>query len=799
MEEFLKRLALLPPDKRERLLAQLPPLSYAQQRLWFLDQLEGPSPAYNMPAAVRLDGPLRPRALARAFAEVLRRHEPLRTAFASLAGRPLQLLAPLSPPPLPLLDLSALRPPARAEEFSRLRAEEARLPFDLTRPPLLRLRLLRLSPDRHVALVTMHHIASDGWSVGVLVKEVAALYEAYAGGGESPLAELPVRYADYAAWQREHLRGERLARELAYWRGQLADAPALELPTDRPRPAAASYRGGHVAFRLSAEVTRGLREAGRREGATLFMVTLAGFQTLLSRYTGQREVAVGTPVAGRGRRELEGLIGFFVNTVVLRGDLSGDPSFAELVGRARALTLEGYAHAEAPFEQVVEELAPERDLSRSPLFQVMMAFQNTPAEPLRLKGLTLTALPADHFAARFDLLLSLTEADEGITGSLQYRQDLFDATTAERMVEHYQTLMAGAAADPRRPISRLPLLSERERKQQLEEWNATAAEYPRHRCVHELFEEQAERTPDAVAVADGHDEVTYRELNRRANQLAHHLRGMGVRAGQSVGVCVGRSVETALAALAVLKAGGAYVPLEVESGPERLRWVVEDAGLCLLVTRQRVTASPPVHVEKTVSLDTDWEQVAQAPAYNPAVETDEEQAACVVYKSTAAGKPLGVVLSHRHLLERLFRAQDTHRLGTSDSLPPRAPSGSDPAAWEIFRPLLSGDRLVMARSGGAASQGEEGAGGTETLVEELVAVVWGELLGREVWGRGANFFEVGGDAQSGARIMSRVREVFGVDLEPRWLFERPTLGGLSAVIEERMIEEAERTNGGVLT
>jgi non-ribosomal peptide synthetase component F len=428
----------------------------------------------------------------------------------------------------------------------------------------------------------------------------------------------------------------------------------------------------------------------------------------------------------------------------------------------------------------------------------MMAFQNTPAEPLRLKGLTLTALPAEHFAARFDLLLSLTEEDGGITGSLQYKEDLFDATTAERMVEHYRTLLEGAAADPQQPISRLPLLSERERKQQLEEWNATAAEYPRHRCVHDLFEEQVERTPDAVAVVDARGEVTYGELNRRANQLAHHLRGMGVSEGQSVGVCVERSVESALAALAVLKAGGVYVPLEVESGPERLQQLAEDAGLGALVTRQRFVASWPGHVAKTVLLDADMERVAQAPTYNPSSETDEGKAACVLYESTAAGKSTGAVISHQALLERLFRTRDTYRLGASDGVLRKDPFGPDPAPWEIFRPLLSGGRLVMARSVGSAPLDEEGAEGAETLVEELVALIWGELLGREV-GRDANFFEVGGDEHSWARMLGRVREVFGVDLGPRLLSERPTLGGLSALIEERMIEEAEKVDGSVLT
>ena len=476
MNELAQRLALLSPEKRAQLLDQLPPLSFAQQRLWFIDQFEeGASAFYNMPASVRLEGPLDYRALTRTFNEIVRRHETLRTAFIAVAGQPVQVVNAALSLPLPLVDLSALHGDERAAELQRLRRAEAERRFDLSCAPLLRVSLVRLTPNEHVALFTMHHIVSDGWSIGVLVREVAVLYQAYAAGKESPLPELPIQYADYAVWQRERLQGERLEQELSYWRQQLGgELSSLELPTDRARPAVQSYRGWHVQFALNEELTSGLRQLARREAATLFMTLLAAFQALLQRYSGQQEIVVGTPVAGREQPETEALIGFFVNPIVLRGDLSGNPTFTELLRRVREATLAAYAHQRVPFEKLVEELQPQRSLSHSPLFQVMMVLQNTPAESLRLAGLTLTALPAEHTAARFDLLLSLTETAEGITGSLQYKQDLFNASTAEQIVAHYQTLLAGIVANPQERISRLPLLSEKEQKQQLDEWNATA-------------------------------------------------------------------------------------------------------------------------------------------------------------------------------------------------------------------------------------------------------------------------------------------------------------------------------------
>jgi NRPS condensation-like uncharacterized protein len=477
MNELVQRLTALPPEKRAQLLAQLPPLSFAQQRLWFIDQFEeGASAFYNMTAGVRLEGQFNFRALVRTFNEIVRRHDTLRTSFLAVEGQPVQVVKPKLSLSFPLIDLSYLQETERDDELQRLRREDVERPFDLSLAPLLRVLLVRLGPSVHIVLVTMHHIVSDGWSIGVLIKEVAALYQAYAAGKESPLTELSIQYSDFASWQRQQLQGESLENELAYWRGELGtELPTINLPTDRQRPAVQSYRGALVPVNIGTELTKALRQLAQQQGATLFMVLLSAFQALLQRYSGQDQIVVGTPVAGREQPETETLIGFFVNTIVLRGDLSGGPSFTELLARVRQTTLNAYAHQSVPFEKLVEELQPQRSLSHAPLFQVMIVLQNTPAETLSLPGLTLTALPSEQSAALFDLLLSLTEIDGAISGSLQYSTDLFNPTTAQQLVAHFQTLLTLIAANPEKPIAQLQLLSEQERKQQLGDWNATAA------------------------------------------------------------------------------------------------------------------------------------------------------------------------------------------------------------------------------------------------------------------------------------------------------------------------------------
>ena len=502
LEDPMRRNAASPEDSVDDVTAGSVsfPLSFAQQRLWFLDQLEPGSGAYNVPMALRLGGQLDVAALERSLNEILRRHDALRTRFPARQELPVQAISSPAPLPLPEVDLTGMPALEREDEALRRVAEEAALPFDLAGGPLVRGRRLVLSDDEQILVLTMHHIVSDGWSAGIFLRELAALYDAFRNGRGSPLPELPIQYADYALWQRQRLQGETLERELAYWRGRLKGTPTeLDLPTDRPRPAVASFRGGTETARFPEALLEDLKALSREEGATLFMTLLAAFQTLLARCTGQDDIWVGSPIAGRTQIETEGLIGFFVNTLVLRGDLSGDPTFRELLGRLREVALGAYAHQELPFEKLVEELQPARSLSVTPLFQVMFSLQNTGKE-IEISGLTVKGVRVPRDAAHFDLSLSVAEKTDGLSCSLEYRSELFDASTIERMLKHLEVLLEGIVADPDTRLSRLPLLTAGERRRLIVDWNATDAEYPRDKTLHRLFEEQAARTPDAVAV-----------------------------------------------------------------------------------------------------------------------------------------------------------------------------------------------------------------------------------------------------------------------------------------------------------
>ncbi|HEU4452404.1 MAG TPA: condensation domain-containing protein, partial [Longimicrobium sp.] len=531
------------------------PLSFAQERLWFLDRLEPGSTTYNLPAAWRLGGALDERALERALGEVVRRHEALRTVFAEADGSPVQVISPFAGFTLPVENLSALGEADREAAVGRRAGEEAARPFDLAVGPLFRAALLRLGAEEHVLLLSMHHVVSDGWSMGVIFRELSALYAAYREGGESPLAELAVQYADYAVWQREQLAGEVLDRQLTYWKERLADAPALlELPTDHPRPAVQTYRGATVPVELSPELLERLQALGRSEGATLYMTLLGAFQVLLSKYSGSEDVVVGSPIAGRTRGEVEELIGFFVNTLVLRTDLSGDPSFRETLRRVREATLGAYEHQELPFEKLVVELQPERSLSHSPLFQVMFTFQNAEGRGDALAGLEVSGAGAAREIAQFDLSLTLAATPQGLRGGLSYSTDLFERGTVERMLGHLERVLEQVAADADVRLSRLELLGEPERALVVEEWNRTEAEYPADRCIHQLFEAQAARTPDAAALVFEDETLTYAELDARANRLAHRLAGLGAGPEARVGICVDRSAQMVVAMLAVLKA-----------------------------------------------------------------------------------------------------------------------------------------------------------------------------------------------------------------------------------------------------
>ncbi|MET0646190.1 MAG: amino acid adenylation domain-containing protein [Pyrinomonadaceae bacterium] len=674
-------------------------LSFAQQRLWFIDQLERGSSFYNTPVAVRLSGVLQQEVLERTLSEIVRRHETLRTHFAEVDGKPVQIISPAAPLPLPVTDLSGLAEAEREAAAARLASEEAAIPFDLGTGPLIRARLLRLSAEEHVVLLTMHHIVTDGWSIGVFIKEVAALYEAYTRGRTSPLAELEFQYADYAAWQRGWLQGEALEAQLGYWREQLGGRlPVLELPTDRPRPAVQSFRGARCTLRLSPQLVESLTSHGRREGVTLFMTLLAAFQTLLHRYTQQDDVLVGTAIANRNRAETEQLIGFFANTLVMRTSLAGDPTFIEVLHRVREVSLGAYAHQDLPFEKLVEELQPERSLSHLPLFQTMFILQNAPLQRLELDSLKLSPLEVDNWSAKLDLLLTMTEDPQGLTGTWIYNTDLFDATTVERMMVHFQTLLEGVAADPHQKISTMPLLSQEEWRQSVVEWNSATSEQGGSRCMQELFEEHAERTPDAVAVVYEDEELSYDELNRRANRLAHYLKRLGAGPQVLVGICVERSVEMIVGLLGILKAGATYVPLDPTYPSERLAFMVEDSRTPILLTQERLVPILPAQGTRVVCLDADWHLIAQEGAENPSTAVTPENLAYVIYTSGSTGRPKGVMVCHRAVVHLFHALQPRIGFDARDVWTVVHSYAFDFSVWEIWGALLHGGRLVIVPS-----------------------------------------------------------------------------------------------------
>jgi amino acid adenylation domain-containing protein len=669
------------------------PLSYAQQRLWFIDQLDPGSPAYNLSSAVLLRGRLDADALRRTLSEVVRRHEALRTTFEERDGRPVQVIHEHEPLRLEVEDLSGS---ADAEgEARRLVEDEARTPFDLAEGPPLRARLLRLAEEEHVLAVTLHHIVSDGWSMGILIREVAGLYGAYARGEESPLPELAVQYADYAAWQREHLAGEALERQLDYWRVQLCgELPTLELPTDKPRPAMQRLAGATERAEMG-DVGEALRGLSRREGVTPFMVLLAAWQVLLSRYTGQDDIIVGTPVAGRGRAEVEGLIGFFVNTLVLRTDLSGDPTFRELLGRVREVCLEAYAHQDVPFEKLVEELQPERDLSRSPIFQVMFDVQHSSAGKFELPGLSLTPLETDDETSKFDLSLTFGEKDGRLEAAFVYSTDLFEAGSIRSTARRLRTLLENIVAAPDRRVSDLALLTEAERRQLLVEGAGARAEYPTRLCVHELFERQAAATPDAPALEAEGRRLSYGELNARANQLAHYLRELGVAPGGRVGLLMERGAAFVVGMFGIFKAGGVYVPLEPTYPPERLAFMLADSGAGVVLTRGEYAAALKLEGLKVVCMETHAEEVALRPAGNPRPGAKPEDLAYLIYTSGSTGRPKAVMVEHRQLVNTIMTSREAFDFGAADVAPVLASFSFDISLFELLTPLLAGGRAVV--------------------------------------------------------------------------------------------------------
>jgi amino acid adenylation domain-containing protein/natural product biosynthesis luciferase-like monooxygenase protein len=671
--------------------------SYAQQGLLFTARLTESSPVYNIGTLARFSGPLDPSILQRCFQEIVRRHEVLRTHFDVEDGQGIQVIDAPGLFRLEQLDLSGLEERAREAEVRRLAQEEVSHGFDLSRGPLFRARLIDLGRQDHVLLATMHHIVSDGWSIGILIREVAALYEAYSQGRPSPLPELAIQYTDYAAWQRSRLQGETLKKQVGYWKERLQGAPAaLDLPTDRVRPAVASFAGGTVNFALPRELSARLVELGRREGVTLYMVFLAAYQLLLKRYSGQDDIVVGSPIAGRSRQELQGLIGFFVNTVAMRTDLSGDPPFREFLKRVKEVALGAYAHQDLPFEKLVEELQPTRDLSRQPVFQTLFALQPVMVPVKAFAGLQLSGYGETKVSAKFDLSLYVTAHDEWIEGHFEYAADLFDRSTIERMAGQFEVLLEGIVANSEARLSELPLLGAAERRRLIEEWNATQAAYPSEKTVHELFAEQAARTPEAVAVVYEHDRLTYGELDRRSNQLAHHLHGFGVGPEVVVGLCVERSLDMVVGLLGILKAGGAYLPLDASYPLDRLAYMMSDAKAPVVVAQQHLVGQLPRHAGQVVRIDADWERIARHPDTAPVNHTRPADLAYVIYTSGSTGKPKGVMVTHGSVGNFLSHMARAPGIDASDVLAAVTPISFDIAGLEVYLPLTTGARVVIA-------------------------------------------------------------------------------------------------------
>jgi amino acid adenylation domain-containing protein len=680
------------------------PASFAQESLWFLHKLAPVGSAYNIAMGLRLTGALDIVALDSAFAEMIRRHEALRTRFEETEGGIVQVIEARQEFRVAHRDLSALEESLQETEVASLLDEQARTAFSLARGPLIRVTLLKLSSRRHVLLIVVHHIVSDAWSMGVLTREIGVLYTAFSRGEPAPLPELELQYADYSEWQRQWLQGDVLEPQLNYWRTQLAGAPGLlELPTDRPRASTADFSGATVPVSLSAGLSSKLVRLSRKERATLFMVLLAAFQALLSRWSGQRDLVVGSPVAGRTLRQSEDLLGCFVNMLPLRSKVPDSLSFREFLRQVRATALDAYSNQDIPFEKLVSELRPERDLSRQPIFQVAFVLLSHAGESPRLADLELSALSGEGKSSKYDLTLSLQDTPEGIQGFFEYATAQFDRDTIVRLARHFAVFLEGIAENPDSLLWQLPLMQTQERERMLVQWNRTEREYEPGRCVHELFEEQVERTPDAVAVTcEGHS-LSYRQLNSRANQLARYLGEHGVAPDQPVGICAERSLEMVIGLLGILKSGGAYVPVDPGYPAERVRYMLEDAAPRVVLIQEHLRNRLPQSSAQVIALDTQSSEIVRHRTDNRSARElglTDHHLAYVIYTSGSTGRPKGAMNEHRGVVNRLRWMQDQYGLGAQDRVLQKTPFSFDISVWEFFWTLMSGASLVMARPQG---------------------------------------------------------------------------------------------------
>ena len=669
------------------------PLSFAQQRLWFLDQFDAGGAAYNMALALWLRGNLDVASLEWSLGEVVRRHEVLSTTFVVTDGKPEQVLGEPSACELEIIDLTVGDDPQ--SEAKRLAEAELERRFDLTTGPLYSFMLLAVAPDQHMLLITMHHIISDGWSYDVILRELAQLYEARRAGRPSPLAPLEVQYVDYASWQHEWYAQEADTLK-AYWQDQLAGLPTLDLPTDRPRQALQTFGGSKRVFTIPTPIAAGLKALALAEGCTFFTAMLAAFNLLLARYSGQRDVVVGTPVANRNEVEIEPLVGPFLNNLVLRTDLSGAPTFRELLRRVRDMWLEAWEHQEMPFEQLVVELKPDRDTSRNPLFQVLFNFLGDTSPSTGLGDLQVEVFDPENASSKFDFTLAVQTGAEETRGIFEYSCDLFDDATIARLEQHLLVLLGAITADPDQSIGRLPMLVEAEHEALVEAPNRTERDYPRERCFHELFAAQAGRAPDAVAVTCGEASLAYAELEARANRLAHHLRGLGASRDGLVGLCVDRSVETVVALLAIQKSGAAYVPLDPSHPAERLALIIEDAGVELLVTEGDRAERLPSLPATVVRLDVDAAQISACSAEPLETIAGPDDLAYVIFTSGSTGRPKGVQIEHRALVNFLVGMAGRPGMSAADVLVAVTTISFDIAGLELYLPLLVGGRVVVA-------------------------------------------------------------------------------------------------------
>ena len=664
------------------------PLSYAQQRLWFLEQLVSGNPFYNESSAIRLLFPLDSAALVKTLNEIVRRHEALRTIFEATEGEPLQRVLPPRPLAFPIIDLGHLPESVRETEAHRHLTEHARMPFDIAKGPLLRVALLRLAPSDHIFIVTMHHIVCDGWSTKVFFDELRALYPAFALGQPSPLPELPVQYIDFTLWQREWLQGPALEEQLQFWRGRLAGLRTLELPVDKPRPAVPSFSGDREPIAISAETNRALEALAERESVTPFMALLTAFQVMLHRYTGQDDIAVGSPVASRNRPELEKLIGFFVNTIVMRTNFFGDPTFRDALRRVREVALSAYAHQDLPFERLVEELQPKRDASRNPLFQV--TFQILNERENEKENDQTRAINVEQLTSKFDLRCDLWYRAEGLAGYIEYSTDLFEKQTVLLMARHFEALVATMVANPDQRISAAPLSSAEQQK--LNEWNDTSRHFPFRGCVHQRFEKFAHSNPDQLAVTDGTESISYGELNRRANQLAHYLKRRGIRSGCFVAILLNRSIDLIVSILATLKAGAAYIPLDPCDPRQRLSLMLRNALVPLVLTRNEFAESVPDFTPQ-IRIDIDRSIVANEDDSDLLNQIDEQSLAYVIFTSGSTGKPRGVEILHSSLNNLIDWHQEEYQITPQDRATLYASPGFDASVWEMWPYLTAGASL----------------------------------------------------------------------------------------------------------